>query len=100
MIASARLSATGDRIVMVFKHEAEIEGEPIGPAVVTRESECGERGRGLGVVPFGPRCVCAPQLGTPGGRCPRCGDPVDEPWVTLTRAREKAAALGIELRKA
>lgn len=34
MIASARSPVTGDRIVMVFKHEAEIEGEPIGPAVV------------------------------------------------------------------
>jgi hypothetical protein len=97
MIASARSLGKSDRVVMVFKHESEAGGEPIGPAVVVPLSERGES-QGVG-VPFVPRCVCARPVGPPGGRCGRCGDQIGEPWMTLTQARDRARELGIELRE-
>jgi hypothetical protein len=98
MIASARSPGRSDRIVMVFKHEGEVAGEPIGPAVVVPVSETGER-RSVG-IPYVPKCDCARPVGSPGGRCGRCGDRIGEPWVTLTQARERARDLGVELREA
>jgi hypothetical protein len=86
--------------MLIFKHEAEVGGEPIGPAAFVRVSDgCGDRQTTVG-VPFVPKCICERPVGSPGERCRRCGDEITEPWVTLGQARARACELGVELREA
>jgi hypothetical protein len=97
MIDSARSYGMSARI-LVFKREADVEGEPIGPAVLVQVSDGGGDRQMVG-VPFVPKCVCERPVGSPGERCGCCGDEIDEPWVTLTQARARARRLGIGLRE-
>lgn len=58
---------------LVFKHEAELDGEPIGPVSLRRAGQDGARKLALNKP--------APQ------------------WFTLTEAKAEAARLGVELRE-
>lgn len=84
--------------VLVFKQEDEVEGEPVGPAVVSLDTRGADPADLMKVtVPFVPNCTCEPPVGSPGGRCETCGGEIGEPWVTLGEARAKAHELGLEL---
>ncbi len=85
------------RTVLVFKHEDEVDGEPIGPATVFTDTRADRTQAKVETVPFVPPCVCEPREGSPGERCERCGGKITEPWVTLTEAKARARELGLGL---
>lgn len=87
------------RTVLVFEYEAEIEGEPVGPAVVSFDIHADPAQVKVETVPFVPSCVCEVRRGSPGDRCDTCGGEIGEPWVTLTEARARARELGLDLVK-
>lgn len=85
------------RTVLVFKHENEIDGEPIGPATVFTDTRTDRTQAQVETVPFVPTCLCEDRQGSPGERCAHCGGEIPEPWVTLTQAKARARELGLEL---
>jgi len=85
------------RTVLVFKHEDEVDGEPIGPATVFTDTRADRSQAQVETIPFVPPCVCETREGSPGERCGRCGGEIREPWVTLTQAKARARELGLGL---
>jgi hypothetical protein len=92
-------SATEPRTVLVFKHEAEVNGEPIGPVEIFTDTRADPTKAEVVEVPFVPTCVCERRQGFPGEHCARCGREIPEPWVTLAEARARARELGLDLKE-
>lgn len=88
----------GPRTVLLFKYEDEIEGEPIGPAVVSVDIHAVDPSQvKVETVPFVLSCICEVRSGSPGERCGTCGGEIGEPWGTITQARDRARELGLDL---
>jgi hypothetical protein len=89
-------------LAISFKEEGAVENMPVGPVTIY-EKRPPDAPPKPG-VPYRKQCSCdTPELLDPvnapnGGTCKYCGD-FHQPWYTLERARQMAAALGLELKE-
>jgi len=84
---------------VAFKHEDEVDGEPVGSISFVTKAD--EEATGLDALmgrPYGERCECDEPEGEPGKQCSRCGKE-NERWVTLTHAEKVARREGVMLRE-
>lgn len=89
--------AVKGKTVLVFKHEAEADGEPIGPVEIFTDPRADITQAEVIEVPCVATCVCERRQGSPGEQCRHCGREIPEPWVTLAEAKARARELGLDL---
>jgi hypothetical protein len=87
---------------VILKEEDTLDdGQPVGPVTVLPDAEAAlaDHAHPLMGRPFRPACICErrEREGQPGQECGRCGNPVAEPWKTLTQAKQIADREGVEL---
>jgi hypothetical protein len=87
---------------VIFEEEDTLDdGQPIGPVTVLPDAEAvaADDAHPLMGRPFRPACICDSRKreGEPGQECGRCGNPISEPWKTLTQVKQIAAHEGVQL---